>query len=82
MKRHKSVQGLDHGLANRGITFDSRENQDICFSQGISGFLDFIHRPVFEGTRRFGNWICFRPQVKGGKKTTTQLGLLVEISSF
>jgi hypothetical protein len=23
-----------------------------------------------EGTRRFGNWICFRPQVKGGKKTT------------
>jgi hypothetical protein len=33
---------------------------------GISGFLDFIHRPVFEGTRRFGNWICFRPQVKGG----------------
>jgi hypothetical protein len=34
--------------------------------QGISGFLDFIHPPVFEGTRRFGNWICFRPQVKGG----------------
>jgi hypothetical protein len=33
---------------------------------GISGFLDFIHRPVFEGTRRFGNWICFRPQVKRG----------------
>jgi hypothetical protein len=32
----------------------------------ISGFLDFIHRLVFEGTRRFGNWICFRPQVKGG----------------
>jgi hypothetical protein len=30
--------------------------------QGISEFLDFIHRPVFEGTRRFGNWICFRPQ--------------------
>jgi hypothetical protein len=37
-------------------------------------FLDFIHRPAFEGTRRFGNWICFRPQVKGGKKTSTQLG--------
>jgi hypothetical protein len=43
---------------------------------GISGFLDFIHRPVFEGTRRFGKWICFRPQVKGGKKTPTQLGPL------
>jgi hypothetical protein len=28
--------------------------------------MDFIHRLVFEGTRRFGNWICFRPQVKGG----------------
>jgi hypothetical protein len=26
-------------------------------------FLDFIHRPVFGGTLRFGNWICFRPQV-------------------
>jgi hypothetical protein len=35
--------------------------------QGISGFLDFIHRLVFEGTRpEDGNWICFRPQVKGG----------------
>jgi hypothetical protein len=31
---------------------------------------------VFEGTGRFGNWICFCPQVKGGKKTTTQLGPL------
>jgi hypothetical protein len=31
-------------------------------------------RPVFLGveTRRFGNWICFRPQVKG-EKTPTQL---------
>jgi hypothetical protein len=45
-------------------------------SRGISGFLDFIHRTVFEGTRRFGNWICFHPQVKRGKKTPTQLGLL------
>jgi hypothetical protein len=44
--------------------------------KGISGFLDFIHRPVFEGTRRFGNWICFHPQVKGGNKTPTQLGPL------
>jgi hypothetical protein len=43
---------------------------------GISGFLDSIHRPVFEKTRRFGNSICFRPQVKWGKKTPTQLGPL------
>jgi hypothetical protein len=48
--------------------------------QGISGFLDFIHRPVFEETRRFGNWICFRPQVKGGKKTPTQLGPLGRVN--
>jgi hypothetical protein len=25
-------------------------------------------------TRRFGNWICFRPQVKVGEKTPTLLG--------
>jgi hypothetical protein len=31
--------------------------------------LDFCHRPViFENreTQRFGNWICFRPQVSVG----------------
>jgi hypothetical protein len=41
-------------------------------------FLDFFHRPVFQKTRRFGNWICFRPQVKVGNKTPThsQLGPL------
>jgi hypothetical protein len=27
-------------------------------------------------TRRFGNWIYFRPQVKGRNKTPTQLGPL------
>jgi hypothetical protein len=39
-------------------------------------FLDFFHRHVFQKTRRFGNWICFRPQVKVGEKTHTQLGPL------
>jgi hypothetical protein len=31
----------------------------------------FFHRPVFCGveTQRFGNWICFRPQVKGVEDT-------------
>jgi hypothetical protein len=27
-------------------------------------FLDFFHHPVFQKTQRFGNWICFSPQVK------------------
>jgi hypothetical protein len=37
----------------------------------ITGVSDFIHRRDFnnykkkEQTRRFGNWICFRPQVRG-----------------
>jgi hypothetical protein len=35
-------------------------------------FLDFFHHPVFQKTRRFGNWICFRPQVNVGKNTPTQ----------
>jgi hypothetical protein len=39
-------------------------------------FLDFFHRPLFKKTLRFGNWICFRPQVKVGEKTPTQLGPL------
>jgi hypothetical protein len=39
----------------------------------IIGISDFFHRPVFLGveTRRFGNWICFHPQVKNIR---TQLG--------
>jgi hypothetical protein len=39
-------------------------------------FLDFFHCPVFQKTRRFGNWICIRPQVKVGEKTPTLLGPL------
>jgi hypothetical protein len=35
-------------------------------------FLDFFHRPVFQKTRHFGNWIYFRPQVKVEEKTPTQ----------
>jgi hypothetical protein len=31
-------------------------------------FLDFFHRPVFQKTQRFGNWICFRLQVNVGEK--------------
>jgi hypothetical protein len=39
-------------------------------------FLDFFHRPVFQKTRRFGNWICLRHQMKVGEKTPIQLGPL------
>jgi hypothetical protein len=39
----------------------------ICTFRDI-GFSDFIHRPGIKKqtkeTRRFGNWICFRPQVR------------------
>jgi hypothetical protein len=37
----------------------------------ITGFFNFFHRPVFLGveTRRFGNSICFLPQVKWGEDT-------------
>jgi hypothetical protein len=45
------------------------------FVHRISVFFDFIHRLVFfwVETRRFRNWICFRPQVNGGEETPTQL---------
>jgi hypothetical protein len=43
--------------------------------QNSQNFSGIFHRPVFQKTR-FGNWICFRPQVKVGKKTPTQLGPL------
>jgi hypothetical protein len=43
--------------------------------QGISGFLDFIRRPVFEGTRRFGNWM-FLSSGKKGEEDTYSVGPL------
>jgi hypothetical protein len=50
----------------------------------ISGFLDFFQRPMFWGveTRRFGNWICFLPQGKGGEDTYYTNHWVIEISSF
>jgi hypothetical protein len=44
--------------------------------QNSQNFSGIFHRPVFQKTRRFGNWICFRPQMKAGEKTPTQLGPL------
>jgi hypothetical protein len=45
---------------------------------GIKGFLDFVHRPDSKEledkkTWRFGNWICFRPQVRGGTYSVKSL---------
>jgi hypothetical protein len=44
--------------------------------QNSQNFFGLFHRPVFQKTRRFRNWICFRPQVKVGEKTPTQLSPL------
>jgi hypothetical protein len=50
--------------------------RNICDLHRITGFLNVFNRLVFERTRRFRNWICFRPQVKVGEKTPTHLGPL------
>jgi hypothetical protein len=42
--------------------------------QNFSGL--FPSSCIPKKTRRFGNWICFRPQVKVGEKTPAQLGPL------
>jgi hypothetical protein len=43
-------------------------------SQNFSGLFSIVL--YSKKTRRFGNWISFRPQVKVGVKTPTQLGPL------
>jgi hypothetical protein len=44
----------------------------------ITGVLDSFHRPVFLGieARRFGNWVSFCPQAKGGGEDTYSVGRL------
>jgi hypothetical protein len=44
----------------------------------ITGFFTFsiVRYSRKQKTRRFGNWICFRPQMGGGRKTPIQLGHL------
>jgi hypothetical protein len=63
------------GKFYRFYDFTSKKNLSsplLCFSIYLSiftGVSDFIHHPDFnnykkkEQTRRFGNWISFRPQV-------------------
>jgi hypothetical protein len=43
-------------------------------SQNFSGLFSIVL--YLKKTRCFGNWICFRPQMKVGEKTPTQLGPL------
>jgi hypothetical protein len=64
----EKVSNLLSGCTETNISI--REKQSILYR--IAGVLDFIHRPDFtsykkkeESKRRFGNWICFRPQVRG-----------------
>jgi hypothetical protein len=49
---------------------DSKEFWRWCIAHRITVFFFFyfFHRPVLFGVeiRRFGNWNCLRPQVKGG----------------
>jgi hypothetical protein len=56
-------------ISSKHFSQGTGENTDN--SHRIAGVLDFIHRPDFNSykkkekqTRRFGNWICFRPQVR------------------
>jgi hypothetical protein len=44
--------------------------------QNSQNFSGLFHRPLFQKTRRFGNWIRFRPQVKEGENAPTQLSPL------
>jgi hypothetical protein len=50
----------------------------------ITGLLDFFHRVVFLGveTRRFGNQICFRQQVKGPLENVNLNHWTTELSVF
>jgi hypothetical protein len=40
----------------------------------ITKLLDFVHRLDFykQKTQRFGNWICFRLQARGGGTYSTE----------
>jgi hypothetical protein len=48
---------------------DTPDNCELFYSGRITGFSNFANRPDYkqleEKTRRFGNWMCFRPQVRG-----------------
>jgi hypothetical protein len=62
-------------LQDGRVAWEGNLNEWVLGSQNYWDLVSF-HRLVFYRTRRFGNGICFRPQVKVGQKTPTQLGPL------
>jgi hypothetical protein len=58
-----------------------------CITLEVTGFLNFVHRPVFWRTRRFGKWIYIRPQLKMWDIPTLlspleRAGPVIKVSSF
>jgi hypothetical protein len=51
-------------LALTSPTSGDRSVGIVCLRTKATEFL-FVHRPLFWRTQRFGNWICFRPQMMG-----------------
>jgi hypothetical protein len=49
---------VQHKIVHRSVTTSTPR-------LWITGFLDFVHLPVFRRTQHFENWICFRPRVRG-----------------
>jgi hypothetical protein len=61
-----------------------KDSDDGVGLSGLPGFWILSIVRYFEEhyrTQRFGNWICFRPQVRGWE-TPTLLGPVIEVSSF
>jgi hypothetical protein len=72
LRYNSGILFLDLKHKNIFILLLRIEKKNLYISHRIAGVLDFIHRPDFnskkkkeEQTRRFGNWICFRPHVRG-----------------
>jgi hypothetical protein len=64
------LEGLSRERGSHWRRQEGTSSLDIPFLTAYSyrdtGFSDFVHRPDSKlvKTQRFGNWICFRPQVR------------------
>jgi hypothetical protein len=65
-----------HCLKFHKLPLDVSTCNRFCFTGFTKFFWTFSIVLYAKKTRRFGNWICFRLQVKVGEKTPTQLGPL------
>jgi hypothetical protein len=66
MKLRLHVSSLSHLWVSISLIRDYAIGLNIIVLR-IAGFLDFLHRPVFEkleNTQRLGKWICFRTQAR------------------